>query len=142
MTERSREIIKVHVDPEANPTLMTKTVRGNIGGFPEETAIVHPEGVMVLEDLFAGDTIEHWPFSHAEFHYVLKGKAELCYSLPPWHDEQKTLSVEAGDAYLIPNGTDVTFKVASGEPYRHIAIAMPFPTLYSEVAPKNRIELK
>ena len=142
MAEPIREILKVHIDPEANPTVMTKTLRGNFGGFPIETAILHPEGVMVVEDLFAGDTVEHWPFSHAEFHYVLKGKAELTYSLPPWHDEEKTLTVVAGDAYLIPNGADVTFKIAHGEPYRHIAIAMPFLSSYFEVAPKNRIELK
>ena len=136
-----RSILKVHVNPEAKPTSMVKTFRGNIGGFSQEKGIFHPEGALVLEDLFAGDTI-NWPFFHAEIHYVLKGKTEISYMLPPWYDERKTITVIPGDAYLVPKGTDVTFKVAHGKPHRHIAIAMPPEPIYSEVPPKNAVQIK
>ena len=136
----SNEIPKVKVDPERTPTHVTKTLRGELGGFPADTGIFHPEGMMAIEDFKAGDTIR-WTFPHPEFQYVLKGKAELTYMLPPWYDEEKTLTVETGDAYLIPNGADVVFKIAPGEPLRKLCMVMPPYSKYVEAPPKNVVPL-
>ena len=138
--EPIREILKVKVDPNRSPTHVTKTVPGDLPGFPADTAIFHPEGMMAIEDFKAGDTIR-WTFPHPEFQYVLKGKAELVYTLAPWYDEEKTLSVNTGDAYLIPNGADVTFKIAPGEPFRKLCVVMPAYMKYLEVPPKNVVPL-
>jgi hypothetical protein len=138
--EPIREILKVKVDPNRNPTHVTKTVRGDLPGFPADTTIFHPEGMMAIEDFKAGDTIR-WTFPHAEFQYVLKGKAELVYILPPWYDEEKTLSMETGEACLIPNGADVTFKIAPGEPLRKLCVVMPAYMKYLETPPKNIVPL-
>ncbi len=78
IVEPIRSILKVHIDPEAKPTSMIKTFRGNIGGFSQEKGIFHPEGVLVLEDLFAGDSI-NWPFSHAEIQKIIE-----FFSRGPW----------------------------------------------------------
>jgi hypothetical protein len=139
--ERPREILKVKVEVEGDPTVVTNTVRGRLGGFPIEKAIAHPECIMAVEDFFAGDTIR-WAFHHAEFQYILKGKAELVYTLPPWHDEQKTLKVQTGDAYLIPNGADITFKIDKGAPFRKMCVVMPAEMGYFEVPPKDVKQLK
>lgn len=136
MSESIREILKVKVDPDREPTVATISVNGRLGGFPPDTAIIHPEGMMAVEDFFAGDTIR-WPFPHAEFQYILKGKAELTYTLAPWHDEEKTLTVEPGDAYMIPNGAVVTFKIAPGDNFRKLCVVMPAFMAYMEVPPKK-----
>ena len=78
---------------------------------------------------------------HAEFNYVLKGKAEFIYSLPPWYQEEKTMTVEEGDAFLLPNGTDITFKVAPGAPFRRLCVSMPAQMSYLEIPPKNVVQL-
>jgi len=139
--EPIREILKVKVDPECNPTHITRTVRGDLFSFPPDTVIFHPEGMMAIEDFKAGESIR-WAFAHAEFQYVLKGQAKLTYSLSPWHDEQKTLSVVPGDAYLIPNGADVTFSVAPGDPLRRMCVVMPSYMQYVEIPPKKVIPIK
>jgi len=135
-----REILKVHIDPEANPAVMIKTLRGNIGQFPLEKGIFHPDGFMAVEDLFAGETLR-WMMQHAEFQYILKGKAEFIYSLAPWYDEEKTMTVVEGDAVLLPAGADITFKVAPGAPFRRICVIMPAQMSYLEVPPKNVVQL-
>ena len=135
--EPIREILKVKVDPTIEPTVVTKSVRGNLGGFPPETVIFHPECIMAIEDFFDGDTIR-WAFHHAEFQYVLKGKAELMYTLAPWHDEQKTITVQQGDAYLIPTGADVIFKIEKSSPLRRMCVVMPAEMSYVEVPAVNR----
>ena len=70
--EPVREILRVKVDPNRNPTQIIKTMRGELPGFPADTAIFHPEGMVAVEDFKAGDTVR-WNFSHAEVQYILKG---------------------------------------------------------------------
>ena len=140
MSAPIRELLKVKVDPESGPTRLTKTERGNLGGSPPDRTIYHPEGIMSIEDFFAGDIIQ-WSFHHAEFQYILKGNAELVYTLPPWHDEKKTMTVSTGDAFLIPKGADVTFSIGSGAPLRKLCVVMPAEMSYVEVRPKNRTQI-
>ncbi len=132
-----REIPKVHFAANSKPDAITKTVRGNLGTFPIEQTIFHPECVAGLEDFFAGDTIR-WTFVHAEFQYIFKGTAEISYTLPPWHDEVKTMKVGPCDAYLIPQGADVTFKIGPREPLRHMGVSMPGYMQYAEIPPKDK----
>jgi len=73
-----------------------------------------------------------WTFPHYEVHYALKGKAELTYTSLPLHlaESKRTITVQAGDTYLIPIGTRWTRKVIGKEPYLHLCIvinpAVPF----------------
>ena len=56
---------------------------------------------------------------------MLKGKAEITYSLPPVHRKWHKTSAEEGCVYLIPRGARVKFKVVGNEPYRHLFVVMP-----------------
>jgi hypothetical protein len=135
-----REICKVRVDPDADPTYMIKFIRGRVAEHPEETCINHPEGLMAIEDFLAGDTL-FWTFYHPEFHLVLKGTCEITYCLAPWYDEEHTITVGPGDAYILPNGANVTFEVSPDGPMRHMCIVMPRQDLYGMLRPKNIIQL-
>ena len=137
-----REIKKVHVDPEAEPTYVVRWLKGGAAQFPEEKGIFHPQGIMAIEDFLAGESV-FWTFWNGpEFHYVLKGKAEIKYSLAPWHDEEKAFTVGPGDAYFIPHGSLVTFIVSPEGPMRHMCVIMPQENLFNEVPPKNIVKLR
>jgi hypothetical protein len=41
----------------------------------------------------------------------------------------------------LPNGSNVTFKVTSQEPFRHLCVIMPRQTLYGEVKPKKIVPI-
>ncbi|MFC2032651.1 cupin domain-containing protein [Chloroflexota bacterium] len=82
-------------------------------------------GVCGIMDFPAGETF-FWFFPHDEIQYIVKGKAEMTYSLAGTsHTEQKTMSLEPGDCYLIPRGARVTWKVAQEEDLRHLDFVMP-----------------
>jgi uncharacterized cupin superfamily protein len=132
-----KEISKIKIDPEAKVKRIVKTLRGDLHFSCE---LVTPQGMLAVEDFASGETIR-WIFFHDEWHYILKGKAELTYSLPPWHDEQKTMTVEAGEAYFIPCGADITFKIVSKEPYRKMLVVMPPELMYKTVEPRMITEL-
>ena len=132
-----REILKVHVDPDVKPANLIETPHGSFAEFPPEVNIIHPEGTMVLEDSYPSKD-KRWSFFHAEFHYILKGEAEITYTLPPWHDEEKTITVKAGDAYLIPKGADFKWNIYPGEPLRKMCVTMPAEPSYYEVIPKSK----
>jgi mannose-6-phosphate isomerase-like protein (cupin superfamily) len=70
-----------------------------------------------------------WTFTFYEVHYALRGKAEITYTSPPYHfsESKKTITVEAGDVYLIPIGTRWTRKVIGEEPYLHLCIIINPP---------------
>ena len=129
-----REILKVTVDPDAEPTVVVKTPSGSFTQFPPEMGIFHPEGTMALEDSLPSPN-KQWFFSHSEFHYILKGTADITYTLAPWHDVEKTMSIKAGDAYLIPKGTIFKWNIHPGEPLRKMCLIMPAEPLYFEVQP-------
>lgn len=83
-----------------------------------------PAGHISIEDFAPGDTFS-WGYWHDEVHYIVKGKAELTYSMPPFHEKEEKAVVEAGDAYMIYKGEHITFKILSKEPFRHMCIIMP-----------------
>jgi hypothetical protein len=134
-----REILKVHVDPDRGPSKIIDTPSGSFTALPPEHDIFHPEGIMAIEDSLPSPN-KRWTFFHTEFHYILKGKAEITYTLPPWHDEEKTMTVEAGDAYLIPSGADFKWNIFPGEPLRKMCVVMPAQPSYFEVQPKTSTE--
>lgn len=98
-----------------------KTVRGNLY---MKRLIREPAGHVTVEDFASGDTVT-WSFHHTEIHYVIKGKAEVKYSMPPLHLKEESTTVEKGDIYMIYSGEQITWKVISDEPYRHLCIIMP-----------------
>jgi hypothetical protein len=83
-----------------------------------------PGGTTGVEDFRPGDEVE-WNFFHDEVQYILKGKAEITYSLPPIHRKWYKTSAEEGSVYLIPRGARVKFKVIGNDPYRHLFVVMP-----------------
>lgn len=89
-----------------------------------------PSGHITIEDFAAGSTFV-WTFWHAEVHYIVSGKAEVTFSLPPLHQREKTVTINAGDAYLVHRGERVTFKVDPAGPYRHLCILMPAVPLHT-----------
>lgn len=79
------------------------------------------------------ETVEYQPgeqvfkfFPHDEIHYVLKGAAELVYSLAATsHTVQKTASLSEGDCLVIPCGARATWTVGDQTPLRFLWITMP-----------------
>ena len=83
-----------------------------------------PAGTIGLESFAPKDTV-NWAFFHSEVHMVVRGEAEITYTLPPNHQNPKTITARAGMAYLILNGSRVRFRVTSTEPYVHACVMMP-----------------
>lgn len=94
-------IPKVHFDVNAKQVEM-KSLRGVWSVYPE--MINKPEGLVALENFPAGATIRYI-YWYNEVHYILSGKAELTYLMPRTRFSiEKKMTVEAGDAYLMPCG--------------------------------------
>lgn len=83
-----------------------------------------PGATIGVEDYRPGDEVE-WTYFHDEVHYILKGKGEIAYSLPPLHRHWYTTTAEEGCVYLVPRGATLRIKVLGDEPYRHLFIVMP-----------------
>ncbi|MFC2031843.1 cupin domain-containing protein [Chloroflexota bacterium] len=110
--------------PDQKPDVRVETLSGVYLGF-KKNMIVTANGICGLEDFLPGESI-FWFFPNDEIQYIVKGKAEMTYSLAGTsHTEQKTMDLEPGDCYLIPRGARVTWKVAPGDPLRHLAFLMP-----------------
>lgn len=125
----SREIVKVRIDPNCNVDRMMIIPEGNLSGTAGKAywggpAIRTPEGSVSREDFAPGSTLR-WSFPFSEVHYIFSGKAEITYRLPPLYLEEKTMTAEAGDAYVIPKGTLMEFKVVSSGPYKKMCVIMP-----------------
>lgn len=143
----TRRMPVIHIDPEVGANTIIKTPQGNIGlvktkkGTDEPLLhIAHPECSAIVEDFFSGET-SRWLLTHPEIHYILKGKATVTYTLAPWHDELKEMMVEEGDSYLIPAGTDITFKVAPESPLRKLMVMMPTQPEFTRIPPKDVAKL-
>ncbi|MFC2031842.1 cupin domain-containing protein [Chloroflexota bacterium] len=122
------EIPKIKIDPDQEPDVNIKVAA--IADFlaPSKFRLVCANGIASVEDFAAGETIT-WMYPHDEIHWVIKGKAELTYSLAGTsHTEQKTVTLQEGDIFLIPLGARLTYKVDPSGPLRNVAIAMPFPS--------------
>ncbi len=102
------EILKVKADAKSKPA-----------------AIITANGCTGVEDFAAGATVFRY-FTRDEVDYVLQGKAEMVYSLAGTsHTEQKTMTAEAGEAYVIPWGARVTWKVVPGSRFRRVSTSIP-----------------
>ena len=125
----SREIAKVRLNPNANVDRMMTIPDGNLSGaygkaYWAGPAIRAPEGSVSREDFAAGSTVR-WCFPVSEVHYIFSGKAEITYRLPPIFMEEKTMTAEAGDVYVIPQGAMMEFKVDPSGPYKKMCVIMP-----------------
>jgi len=78
-----------------------------------------------LEDLAPGQQL-FWFFPKDEIHHVVKGEADITYSLAGTsHTEKKNAHLSAGDWYIVPAGARVTWKVTSTSPLRLLWLTMP-----------------
>lgn len=67
-----------------------------------------------------------WFFSYDEIHSVLKGEAEVTYSLASTsHTVRKTLKIKPGDLYVVPLGARLTWKVSAAGPLKLFAVSIP-----------------
>lgn len=78
-----------------------------------------------VEDVPAGGSL-FWFFPHDEIHHVLKGAADVTYSLAGTsHTEKKAAHLAEGDWYIVPAGARVTWNVSAKGPMRLLWIALP-----------------
>ena len=125
----SPEITKIKLDAEGKVDRMMKIPEGALDGasgtlYWAGPAIRTPEGSVSREDFAAGSTVR-WCFPVNEVHYILSGRAEITYRLPPLYMEEKTMVGEAGDVYVIPEGAMMEFKVDPSGPYKKMCVIMP-----------------
>lgn len=116
------KLVKNVIEAKPGEMVEVKTLAGSVAmkrWIKEET------GHITLEDFPAKKTFGPWAFWYDEFHYVVKGKAEIYFSRPPLHVEKEKVIAEAGDAYLIYRGEWITWKVVSDEPFRHLCFLLP-----------------
>ena len=138
-TEDLTEIPKARIDPNAPLEYMLELpYHGNfyIGDF-----VPSPDANVGLQGFPAGE-IGIWRFWHPEVHYVLRGKAEISYSLPAFHLEKKTMKVEPYDCYVVPRGADLEFKVEPGETLRTLYVGMPKEPLFHDMRPEVLRKIK
>ena len=121
-----KDIIKTCEKDEGPDGLLKNKIKTVQGDLFMKRFVREPAGHITMEDFAPGVTIS-WSFWHEEVHYIIKGKAEMTFSEPPLHQNRQTITVEAGDIYLIRRGEYVTWKIGPKEPYRHLCIIMPAP---------------
>ena len=120
-------IPKVHLDVNDEQVVMT-SLRGTWSVNPN--MIWKPEARVGLENNLVGQ-VARYAFWHDEVLFILGGKAELIYSMPCTRfSVEKRMTVEKGDALVIPCGADVEFKVEPGGPLEKFFVSMPAPPRY------------
>jgi len=130
-TPDAREIQKIKIDPERSPSRKLKFLTGTVYMYGPESTIPATSSFGVMERFASGETIS-WPFDVDEWHYTLKGEADVTYSLrSTFHTERKTMHVAPGDLYLVPAGAYLTWKVTSKDDLVRLCIVMHLS------APKN-----
>jgi len=116
------EIPKIKIDPQGK-VRVTRSRFGNLyftGRF-----LMYPEANVICEYFGAGETVK-WAFNYCEVHYILNGEADMSYSLyHTGHTEVKTMKVEKGDAYIIPSGAFVEWKVSNKGHLMKLCVIMP-----------------
>ncbi|MFC2031839.1 cupin domain-containing protein [Chloroflexota bacterium] len=128
-------------DPDQEPEVRVESVSGAYEGY-RKNMIHSANGICGLIQFSPGETL-FWFFPNEELHYIVKGKAEVTYSLAGTsHTEQKTMTVEPGNCYIVPRGARVTWKVAPGDPLRHLDFIMPGTPTFTERNPDKVVELK
>jgi quercetin dioxygenase-like cupin family protein len=122
------EIRKIKIDPNANVDRMLTVPGGKLTDTTKlywaGPAIRTPEASVSREDFAAGSIIT-WFFDYSEVQYILGGKAEITYRLAPLYLEEKSVTAEAGDVYVIPKGAMMQFKIDPSGPYKKLCIIMP-----------------
>jgi hypothetical protein len=117
-----RLIQKTNIRLDARPNRKLKMLGGNAFLYPGTLFCQSSFGAM--EHFAPGETVT-WSFMGDEWHYILKGEAEVTYSLgATMHTEERKMTVKAGDLYLIPAGARLTWKVAPGEPLLHLCVVI------------------
>ena len=117
-----RLIQKTNIRLDANPNRKLKMLGGNAFLYPGTLFTQSSFGA--LEHFAPGETVT-WSFMGDEWHYILKGEAEVTYSLgATMHTEERKMTVKGGDLYLIPAGARLTWKVAPGEPLLHLCVVI------------------
>ena len=130
-------IPKIHVDIN-DEQVKLKSLRGTWSAHPD--LIFKKEGFVVLENFPAGATVRYI-FWTDEVQFYLGGKAELTYGMPRTRfSVEKKMTVEKGDAILIPCGADITFKVDPSGPLNKFCVIMPAPppTVKESMPPEAR----
>ena len=79
---------------------------------------------MNYEDFVKGTDIT-WTLAHDEVQYVVSGRAEIEYHLPPLMLETGKVEAGPGSVYLLPRGCRVVWRVLSDAPCRHLCITYP-----------------
>lgn len=114
-------IPKVKLDPQA-PQKEVWCLRGV---WSHGDGVFTREAVAALENFPAGKTT-HWVFWVDEVQYILEGKAEVTYTLAATRfTVEKKMTVEKGDVYVIPKGTDIYWKVDPSGPLVKLCVIMP-----------------
>ena len=86
-----------------------------------------------MEQFGAGNTMT-WMYYFDEWHWILKGEAEVVYSLSSTsHTVKKTLHVGPGDFFITPRGSIVDFKVPASGPLRRFCGMMPGYALHPRI---------
>lgn len=122
-----KDIFRTCEKEEGPDGLLKNKIQSVVGDFFMKRLVREPAGHITMEDWAPGATIAPWGFWHEEVHLIVKGKAEMTYSEPPLHRENKTVTIEAGDIYLIRRGDRVSWKIDPKEPCRHLCILLPAP---------------
>ena len=125
------EIPIMKVDKNVKPK--RKYTRVNLDGSTQSTYGYGPENTLSFvnarigyEGLPAGAQ-NFWCFANdTEIQYMLKGKAEIKYSLEgTQHTEIKTMHVEEGDIYIVPRGARLKWNVDPNMDMLRISITIP-----------------
>ena len=117
-------IPKIHVDADDEQVTL-KSLRGTWS--VHHDLIFKKEGFVGLENFPAGSTVRYI-FWTDEVQYFVEGKAELTYSMPRTRfSVEKKMSVQKGDAILIPCGADITYKIDPSGPLSKFFVIMPAP---------------
>ena len=120
------EIPMIRIDLDQSPSEKIKTLSGNFYPNTDQT-MAYEEALVTVEDFGAGEEIS-WFFPEPEIQYIVKGKAEMTYSLGATsHTETKTVTVQEGDCYILPAAARCHWKVAPESPLRKFCVIMPFP---------------
>jgi len=88
--------------------------------------IDEPATQVNFEDFLPGPEIP-WTLFHDEIQYVVSGRAEIEYWLPPLMAQTGKVEAGPGSIYLLPRGCRVIWRVLGDEPFRHLCICVPNP---------------
>jgi oxalate decarboxylase/phosphoglucose isomerase-like protein (cupin superfamily) len=117
-----RIIQRVNIDTNRKPDRRLRLLNGNVYLYPGTTRM--PSSFAAVEHFAPGETV-YWCFMGDEWQYVLKGEADITYSLAAtMHTEEREIHVGPGDLYAIPAGARLRWTVTSKEPFMHLCVVV------------------